>query len=939
MEKRSPKSPLVYERYKSGCAWSLIRFCDFGQGDSNNGKLISDGKGLNSQVSDGLDSGNRLDLLSNSNVKCQCIDDGVNNKSQMIDSAKADVMRMREGEGEMATELQVNKKIINTEGQHVPSNNTQPVGHLPTNHKRKTSKAFQIHGCKDVATMGHRQPYNESSTDKSSIKCNKATPAEASGAQAHPRRDCSCRSVSHPKNNQLSEINFQVKMNEAAEAFINQKFIKGKFLGKNKASHQSKHFLDALEILNSNKELFVNLLQDPSSLLVKHIQDLRHSQANKQEINSSFPEAILSKNCGTTVSESKEHGCNQVSCDRYLTKGSFDPQTSERIVVLKCGSIAMQSRAGDTSDCSSPESLYSLRNRVQSAKPAYFSFGHMKRKLRHALGLSRKEKKPSTSIDCTRHKSPCDIQDLGDGGIGNGRETARSNSLSKYNLGTGQMAKSFCVRKGAEMGKVKDSGSGTKVPVAANGGSDPGNSTSSFVRHLKQSESNIYLESTNRLSEVLRKRNGDFSRKQVRTNTGRIVSLPEYDFLGRYQDHGFNAAQMRFSPYSYYQMVNEKKQHQKEKQYGYLSPVRQIIEAPSLADYKRFTDQLQIFDRKPNDSENHFPDIKRHKRFSSLSDPSSSRGSVYNSGNRGEINSLRVPLELNKSHNIGANQSSGSANTYEDNELLECSKLEFPMECLTSPSSEETYSSSPLSMKRLEESNGMKDKAEHASPVSVLDQFFVEDMTSPLSTISRAAEPVVEPIKDYYEEHSCTAPVTSPAGLKINSSNAMNEHESLSEYVTAVLQASGTKWEELSRDCHSSDQLLEPSLFDEVELLPNPLAVDNKLLFDYINEVLLEVYQSYFSCFPWVSFLKPKIRPVQAGTNVVNEVMKCVDLDILFHRQFQTLDELVEKDLGKSRTTWMDIRIDTEVAITELVESVLEELELEISIDLAYLKP
>lgn len=933
MEKISPKNPVVYERYKSSCAWSLIRFCDFGQGDSNNRKLISHGKGLNSQVLSGLDSRNRLDLLSNSNVKCQCIDGVVNNKSQMIDSAKADVMRMRKGEGEMATELQVNKKITNTEGQHTPSNNTQPVGRLPTNHKRKTSKTFQMHGCKDIATMGQRQPYNESSADRSSIKCTKAIPTEASGTKAHPRRDCDCRSVSHPKNNRVSEINLQVKMNEAAEAFVNQKFTKGKFLGKNKASHQSRHFLDALEILNSNKELFINLLQDPNSLLVKHIQDLRHSQANKQEINCSFPEAKLSENCGTTV-RSKEHVCNQVSCDRYPTKGSFDPQTSERIVVLKCGSIAMQNGAADTSDCSSPESLYRLRNEVQSAKPAYFSLGHMKRKLRHAIGFSRKEKKPSTSTDCTRHESPIDIEDSGDGGGGNCPETAQSNPLSKCNLGTGQMAKSLCVRKGAKMGKLKDSASGTKEPVAANGGSDLGNSTSSIVGYLKQIESNIYLESTNHLSEVLRKRNEDFSRKQVLTNSRRIGSLPEYDFLGRYQDHGFNAAQMRFSSYSYYQMVNEKKQHQKEKKNGYLSPVRQIIEAPSLADYKRFTDQLQIFDRKPNDSGNHFPDIKRYKRFSSLSDPSSSRGSVYNSVKRGEISSLGVPLQSNESHNNGATQGSGPTYTYEDNELLECSKLDFPMESLTSPSSEDAYFSSPLSMKKLEESNGMKDKAEHASPVSVLDQFFVEDIPSPLSTISRSAEPVVEPKQDYCEENSCTAPVTSPADLKINSSNTMNEHESLSQYVTAVLQASGTKWEELSMKCHSSDQLLEPSLIDEVELLPNLLTVDKKLLFDYINEVLLEVYQSHFSCCPRLSFLIPQIRPAQAGTNVVNEVMKCVDLDILFHRQFQTLEGLVEKDLGKSRTTWMDIRIDTEVAVTELVESVLEELELEISIDL-----
>lgn len=63
---------------------------------------------------------------------------------------------------------------------------------------------------------------------------------------------------------------------------------------------------------------------------------------------------------------------------------------------------------------------------------------------------------------------------------------------------------------------------------------------------------------------------------------------------------------------------------------------------------------------------------------------------------------------------------------------------DFPMESLTSPSSEDAYFSSPLSMKKLEESNGMKDKAEHASPVSVLDQFFVEDIPSPLSTISQS---------------------------------------------------------------------------------------------------------------------------------------------------------------------------------------------------------
>ena len=64
----------------------------------------------------------------------------------------------------------------------------------------------------------------------------------------------------------LTEINLQVNMSEAIEAFINQKLINGKQLCGDEVSHQSKHFLDALKILNSNKDLFIELLQNPNSL-------------------------------------------------------------------------------------------------------------------------------------------------------------------------------------------------------------------------------------------------------------------------------------------------------------------------------------------------------------------------------------------------------------------------------------------------------------------------------------------------------------------------------------------------------------------------------------------------------------------------------------------------------------------------------------------------
>lgn len=54
-----------------------------------------------------------------------------------------------------------------------------------------------------------------------------------------------------------------------------------------------------------------------------------------------------------------------------------------------------------------------------------------------------------------------------------------------------------------------------------------------------------------------------------------------------------------------------------------------------------------------------------------------------------------------------------------------------PEENQTSPSPTGYYSS-PLSIHRVENFDRIKDRVEQPSPVSVLEEFFVEDITSPL---------------------------------------------------------------------------------------------------------------------------------------------------------------------------------------------------------------
>ncbi|KAF5959438.1 hypothetical protein HYC85_000647 [Camellia sinensis] len=49
-------------------------------------------------------------------------------------------------------------------------------------------------------------------------------------------------------------------------ALVRQKFIEAKRLATDEKLRQSKQFQDVLEVLSSNKDLFVKFLQEPNSL-------------------------------------------------------------------------------------------------------------------------------------------------------------------------------------------------------------------------------------------------------------------------------------------------------------------------------------------------------------------------------------------------------------------------------------------------------------------------------------------------------------------------------------------------------------------------------------------------------------------------------------------------------------------------------------------------
>ncbi|KAM0071286.1 hypothetical protein Hdeb2414_s0001g00023301 [Helianthus debilis subsp. tardiflorus] len=83
------------------------------------------------------------------------------------------------------------------------------------------------------------------------------------------QQSCKTYDVS-PQKAPLKGRKCKESKNEKNLAFVREKFIEAKRLSTDEKLRQTKQFQDALEVLSSNKDLFLQLLQEPNSLFSKH---------------------------------------------------------------------------------------------------------------------------------------------------------------------------------------------------------------------------------------------------------------------------------------------------------------------------------------------------------------------------------------------------------------------------------------------------------------------------------------------------------------------------------------------------------------------------------------------------------------------------------------------------------------------------------------------
>ncbi|KAJ6675355.1 ADHESIN-LIKE PROTEIN putative (DUF3741)-RELATED [Salix viminalis] len=371
MAKKSQRRPVRYERDQSGCMWGLMSMFDFRHGRSTQ-KLISDRRrGTRHAVGTGTPK-NRFDNLKEN---CQGIIHGEEGRKTTGGTSKLSVKKLMEEE--MLIEQDTKNEINNPEVEPKQSN-SENGGHKTKNHKRKKSrtKSCDIHiedlnGAESLESDQHCLHNLEKETTKSldiveimEDFCHQIH-QKSIGYGEHDQRD-EVQHHPHQKN-----PDFEEKLSEAIK-LVNEKLIDRKHVTENGDLHPSKELRDALQILTSDEELFLKLLQGPKSIMVKHVQNLWNAQVEKDG-DSKLPAISNLMEQGLDDfrhSDEAIHGKQRKffkrktkSLEKNPSKENKASQASNRIVILKPGPTSLLLPENESSIGSSPESEFIIRNK------------------------------------------------------------------------------------------------------------------------------------------------------------------------------------------------------------------------------------------------------------------------------------------------------------------------------------------------------------------------------------------------------------------------------------------------------------------------------------------------------------------------------------------------------------------------------------------------
>ncbi|OVA05912.1 Protein of unknown function DUF3741 [Macleaya cordata] len=718
-----------------------------------------------------------------------------------------------------------------------------------------------------------------------------------------------CRSISTFKSlgpNQLDELKrllTENHMDKAEEPSLKQKALSDMELHRDVALYQTKEFLEALEIFSVKKELFLKILEDPDYALAHHFQGLWASNAKRGLTRSgTFPlansteEKIMKRIKLKNKQKEKEQrgklgtdnqpltSTNECSEDNYV-------KTIPLVADNNADSVDQGSTIVGETDAnvdSSPGSSHELKKRGHR-------FKDIKQKIKHAIKESRKEAH-RVSMDAILHKIPY------------GRRFSK-NTKKEMTKQWKESAMDIDSKDSSKSSYECSSPAFTPGKGGLHRMRRTASLSESLDRYAQLFESSFNREAKQHLTDRLKLTNEDGGPPvgHAPKVLGRILSLPDLEC--------YRSLQCEVTPVVLYS----------GKPTGILVKTRDnesltYNEQNSLGKPISKEDCIQLDACSESRNQENLVEVDESRPFK------------------------RDPMELALDSNGGGIAEVGESGKSEelDTTMGECNSIS------------QYEPGTGLA-------NNISSKLAQPSPVSVFDFSLQEGVASSPAKffIPEGHELKTRCIKFDEPESSCNGQDQSGLGspsvagrttvlenLRIQSKNFDSDYLQVQvdgkdqdnfNYVKDVLTLSGFTGNKYLENWHSPDQPLDPSLFEEMECLSPYKAYcaegetsisyyDHQLLFDTINEVLLEIYQRSFTYWPWPLSCNTSGRPIPFEHHVLEEVWTSISWYLSSQpEEDPSLDYVVARDLSKV-DGWMNLQVDSECVGLELEELILNDL-------------
>ncbi|KAJ8747062.1 hypothetical protein K2173_014440 [Erythroxylum novogranatense] len=631
------------------------------------------------------------------------------------------------------------------------------------------------------------------------------------------------------------------EVDNTGKLLIDQDFILGKEFSEHNLVGQTKDMLDALDMINMNKEFFLEILQDPDSSLAHHFLNEQASSTRRRYLKSpSFPSPFSSDELHSDPSKLKK------------SQEGIESQTKEgNLTAYRQTKLQVEPNYGQYSRSNSMPSIaagYRTDGILKCSEnpPVVKRFKNLKQKIRHAIKESKKEKH-RIARDAVLHKIPHghefsrdlkmeDIDHIIDDSTSrDGKDIPGSSNRSNQPIPSKSKSELRCMRRTASLSESLD-------------------------KYCQLYDSSLSREAKSNNSDALKLRNEYPGSPNINT--------PK--FMGR----NFSMPTM--------------------KSYFYRSEDSSEAFSPSRC-------RTGIDDNTSLES-----DCSEQR----------SVGYCISSENLLKLDAKGRDLGITSVSNIEPYVTAGlNSESFSDLMTEPCS---VPLS--DSEFQEDTSHASFSFAEAASESN--LENLVHNRLGSLGDQLRESRVEAP--TISQCVD-------DEKLEFPSKKLGDDTLHFQVDAKDKADF-----DYVREILELSGFTQDEELGTWHSDEQPVDPSLFQEMIdcMLLDPESSGNEegdnfyylLLFDLINEVLMDIYAKSYSFYPIPLSSLSKIRPMPMGQHVLKEVWGQIRWYMNSspgHRHY--LDYILSKDLAKS-DGWMNLQFDMECVGLELEDMIFDDL-------------